>query len=224
MRLFHAGEHRADGQALGLTSDARQRFERGVDPAFLEDGLAIATGLVLEHCGGKASAITRAGTPPATPRVLTTYKPNMVEALAGIRVPAERQQAILTALGFEVAIAQNRTEIEDGVPVTHRGGWTVTVPSWRPRHPWQCRSGRGSRAHRGAGQVAFDAAAARGGVARRPATPLQMIERRARRAAAVRGLNEAINWSFISEAEAAPFGGGAKQTHYGCWPIRSART
>ncbi|HEU4969050.1 YtpR family tRNA-binding protein, partial [Sphingomonas sp.] len=49
------------GQKLGLTSDARQRFERGVDPAFLDEGLAIATWLVTEHCGGTVSAVTRAG-------------------------------------------------------------------------------------------------------------------------------------------------------------------
>ena len=44
------------GQALGLTSDARSRFERGVDPAFLDDGLAILTGLVVDICGGEPSA------------------------------------------------------------------------------------------------------------------------------------------------------------------------
>ncbi len=82
------------GQKLALTSDARQRFERGVDPAFLDDGLAIATKLVLDHCGGKASAITRAGTPPTAPNVVSGYKPAMVDGLGGMNVPAERQQAI----------------------------------------------------------------------------------------------------------------------------------
>jgi len=181
------------GQKLALTSDARQRFERGVDPAFLDDGLAIATKLVLDHCGGEASAITRAGTPPTAPNVVSGYRPDMAEGLGGLNVPAERQQAILTALGFA---------IEPGAT------WTVTAPTWR-------------RDVHGTADIVEEVVRIEGldklpstplpradGVAKPTATPLQMIERRARRAAAARGLNEAINWSFISEAEAAPFGGG----------------
>ncbi|HEY1124765.1 MAG TPA: phenylalanine--tRNA ligase subunit beta [Sphingobium sp.] len=181
------------GQKLALTSDARQRFERGVDPAFLEDGLAIATKLVLDHCGGKASTIARAGTPPTAPNIVVGYRPEMVDGLAGMSVPAERQQAILAALGFAVETGET---------------WTVTAPTWR-------------RDIHGTADIVEEVVRIEGldklpstplpraeGVARPTATPLQMIERRARRAAAARGLNEAINWSFISEAEAAPFGGG----------------
>jgi phenylalanyl-tRNA synthetase beta chain len=181
------------GQKLGMTSDARQRFERGVDPAFLDDGLAIATRLVLDHCGGRASAITRAGTPPSQPRTVDGYRPEMVEGLGGMSVPAHRQQAILEALGFTVKTGTT---------------WTVTVPSWR-------------RDIHGTADIVEEVVRIEGldklpstplpradGVAKPTATPLQMLERRARRAAAARGLNEAINWSFISEAEAAPFGGG----------------
>src|SRR3546814_16603551 len=70
------------GQKLGLTSDARARFERGVDPAFLDDGLAIATQLVLDHCGGRPSGITRAGTPPPRARTIR-YAPVLSETLGG---------------------------------------------------------------------------------------------------------------------------------------------
>eukprot|EP01035_Chromulina_nebulosa_P047705 gene47705-64701_t len=101
------------GQKLALTSDARQRFERGVDPAFLDDGLAIATMLVLEHCGGAASGITRAGTPPVEARSIA-YDPARAETLGGLAVPAERQKDILERLGFTVD-----------------AGWNVGVPSWR---------------------------------------------------------------------------------------------
>ncbi|WP_275427895.1 phenylalanine--tRNA ligase beta subunit-related protein, partial [Stenotrophomonas maltophilia] len=89
------------GQKLGLTSDARSRFERGVDPAFLDDGLAIATRLVLDHCGGTASAITRAGTPPHV-GITTGYDPRLAETLGGLAVPAGRQKEILESLGFTV--------------------------------------------------------------------------------------------------------------------------
>src|SRR5438045_7771263 len=82
------------GQKLGLTSDARTRFERGVDPAFLDDGLAIATHLVLEHCGGTPSAITRAGTPPVVPRSIA-YDTSRAEGLGGLAVAPDRQKAIL---------------------------------------------------------------------------------------------------------------------------------
>src|SRR5436189_4213793 len=80
------------GQALGLTSDARARFERGVDPAFLDDGLAIATALVLDICGGTASAVTRAGAAPVEPRVIA-YDPSLAETLGGLAVAPERQRA-----------------------------------------------------------------------------------------------------------------------------------
>uniref|UniRef100_UPI001575836C YtpR family tRNA-binding protein n=1 Tax=Sphingomonas bacterium TaxID=1895847 RepID=UPI001575836C len=78
------------GQKLTLTSDARQRFERGVDPAFLDEGLALATRLVMDLCGGTASPVIRAGTPPTTPRVVR-YDPRLCATLGGLSVAPERQ-------------------------------------------------------------------------------------------------------------------------------------
>ena len=89
------------GQALGLTSDARSRFERGVDPAFLDDGLAILTGLILDICGGEPSAEVRAGEPPVERRTIR-FDYGRTEALGGIDVPETRQREILESLGFEV--------------------------------------------------------------------------------------------------------------------------
>jgi phenylalanyl-tRNA synthetase beta chain len=176
------------GQKLALTSDARQRFERGVDPAFLDDGLAIATKLVLEHCGGTASAITRAGQPPVEPRSIA-YDTGLCERLGGIAVGADEQRAILERLGFAVG-----------------SDWQVTVPTWR-------RDIDGPpdlveevvRIH-GLDKVASVALPRADGVARPTATADQKLERKLRRAAAGLGLNEAITWSFISEAEAAWIG------------------
>jgi phenylalanyl-tRNA synthetase beta chain len=178
------------GQKLGLTSDARQRFERGVDPAFLDDALAIATKLVLEHCGGTASAITRAGQPPLAPRMIA-YDTGLCERLGGIAVAADEQRSILERLGFAVD-----------------GNWNVTVPTWR-------RDVDGPpdlveevvRIH-GLDNVASVALPRADGVARPTATPAQKLERQLRRAAAGLGLNEAITWSFISAKEAAAVGGG----------------
>src|SRR4051812_13607112 len=90
------------GQKLGLASDARSRFERGVDPAFVEPGLEIATAMALSLAGGEASQIVRAGTPPM-PDHRVDYDPARCAALAGVAVPPDRQQDILQRLGFTVA-------------------------------------------------------------------------------------------------------------------------
>ncbi len=178
------------GQKLMLTSDARQRFERGVDPAFLDDGLAIATKLVIDHCGGTASAITRAGTPPTTPRTLA-YDPLLCARLGGIDVAPERQGVILESLGFAVA--------ED---------WTLTLPSWRRDIDGAADIVEEVVRITGLDHVVSTPLPRADGVAKPTATPMQRIERKVRRSAAARGLNEAITWSFISEADAAAFGGG----------------
>lgn len=179
------------GQKLGLTSDARQRFERGVDPAFLDEGLAIATRLVLDHCGGTATGVTRAGRPPAEARIVA-YDPDRVETLGGLSVAPDRQKAILESLGFTVA-----------------ADWQVTVPTWRRDIDGAADLVEEVVRIEGIDKVLPVPLARAPGVARPTATAEQKIERRVRRAAAARGLDEAVTWSFVSQAEAAPFGGGA---------------
>jgi len=182
------------GQKLALTSDARQRFERGVDPAFLDDGLAIATWLVLEHCGGTPSAITRAGQPPEG-RKQVRYDPSLCETLGGLAVPETRQRAILESLGFEVTPDNDR--------------WAVRAPSWRRDIDGPADLVEEVVRIEGIDKVPSTPLPRAPGVARPTATPEQKLERRIRRTAAARGFNEAVNWSFLSEAEAAAFGGGA---------------
>jgi len=179
------------GQALALTSDARQRFERGVDPSFLEDGLAIATGLVLQICGGHAGPPTHAGTPPVETRTIA-FSPDKVEDLGGMVVDEMRQKYILDRLGF--AIEPN---------------WTVTVPSWRRDVEGAADLVEEIIRIEGLDQLPSIPLPRHEGVARPTATDEQRAERRIRRAAAARGLNEAVTWSFIAPEEAAAFGGGA---------------
>ncbi|MEO5492394.1 MAG: phenylalanine--tRNA ligase subunit beta [Sphingomonas sp.] len=179
------------GQKLMLTSDARQRFERGVDPAFLDDGLAIATNLVLSHCGGTPSGVTRAGSPPTTPRTVK-YDTTRAETLGGLAVAEGRQRDILTRLGFVVA-----------------DDWTVTVPSWRRDVDGPADLVEEVIRIEGIDNVPSTPLPRAPGVARPTATPEQKLERKVRRAAAARGLDEAVTWSFISQAEADAFGGGA---------------
>jgi phenylalanyl-tRNA synthetase beta chain len=179
------------GQKLLLTSDARTRFERGVDPAFLDDGLAIATRLVIELCGGTASTVTRAGEAPLGSRP-HAYDPALAETLGGLAVAPDRQRAILESLGFAVG-----------------DDWQVTPPSWRRDIDGPADLVEEVIRIEGIDKVAPVPLPRVPGVARPTATPEQKLERRVRRAAAARGLDEAVTWSFVSEAEAAPFGGGA---------------
>ncbi|MBU6251888.1 MAG: phenylalanine--tRNA ligase subunit beta [Alphaproteobacteria bacterium] len=177
------------GQSLALTSDARSRFERGVDPAFLEDGLAVLTGLILDICGGEASEIVRAGEPPLAQKTLS-YDFGLCARLGGIDVPQDKQTAILTSLGFAVA------------------GNQVTVPTWRRDVDGPADLVEEVIRIIGLDNVPSTALPRAEGVAKPTATPMQKVERRMRRTAAARGLNEAINWSFLPEAQAAVFGGG----------------
>jgi phenylalanyl-tRNA synthetase beta chain len=177
------------GQTLGLTSDARSRFERGVDPAFLDDGLAILSGLILDICGGAASAALRVGNPPIEKRVIV-FDFNRTKALGAIDVPEQQQKAMLERLGFEVS------------------GSEVTVPTWR-----RDVEGPADLVEEVARIVGYDQVPSTPldrapGVAKPTATRSQLIERRVRRTAAARGLDEAVTWSFISEKEAEVFGGG----------------
>jgi phenylalanyl-tRNA synthetase beta chain len=181
------------GQRLGLTSDARARFERGVDPAFLDTGIALATAMAVELAGGEASEIARAGQPPVAEKVVD-YRPARARQLGGVEVPEAEQEAILERLGFAVETGET---------------WHVSVPSWRRDIDGSADIVEEVARIHGYDKLLVEPIPRAPGVARPTATPEQLIERKARRMAAARGLNEAVTWSFVSEAEAAPFGGSA---------------
>ncbi|MFL6762905.1 MAG: phenylalanine--tRNA ligase subunit beta [Sphingomicrobium sp.] len=177
------------GQALGLSSDARSRFERGVDPAFLDEGLAILTGLILDVCGGEPSAVEGVGQPPMERRTIS-FDFGRTAALGGIEVPEQRQRDILESLGFELT------------------GNDVTVPTWR-----RDVEGPADLVEEVARIIGYDLVPSTplkraAGVAKPTATRSQLVERRVRRTAAARGLDEAVTWSFLSDKEAEVFGGG----------------
>ncbi len=196
------------GQALTLTSDARQRFERGVDPAFLDDGLAIATKLILDHCGGTASRVTRSGHPPADKRVIV-YDPHLARDLGGLAIAPERQARILLSLGFSVGAIDHADAYSDALFATIERAWPVTVPTWRPDIDGPADLVEEVIRIEGIDRVPPVPLDRAPGVARPTSTAEQKLERRVRRAAAARGLNEAVTWSFLSEDEAAAFGGSA---------------
>ncbi|QGN54868.1 phenylalanine--tRNA ligase subunit beta [Novosphingobium sp. Gsoil 351] len=182
------------GQTLALASDARSRFERGVDPGFVEPGLELLTALILEICGGEASDVVRAGAPPAAQHTVS-YDPALCARLGGVDVMPSRQREILERLGFSV--------------VEGDAHWVVTAPSWRPDIDGAADLVEEVVRIHGLDNVPSTPLPRADGVARPTATPAQAIERKVRRAAAARGLVETITWSFLSDAEAEAFGGGA---------------
>ena len=177
------------GQALALTSDARGRFERGVDPEFLDTGLDLLTALILEICGGEPSHVVRAGQPPLADK-LVAYDPALAGRLGGVDVPQDEQRRILAALGFGVS---------------GEGLWRVAVPGWRPDIDAAPDIVEEVIRVHGLDAVPSTPLPRAAGVAKPTATPAQTLERRLRRLAAARGSHEAVTWSFLPETEAAHF-------------------
>ena len=181
----------ATGRKLNLTSDARSRFERGVDPQFLDLGMDCLTRLITGFCGGEASEIVRAGTPPSGATAVA-YDPALAASLGGVAVAEDEQRRILEALGFAVA-----------------SDWTVTAPGWRPDVAGAPDIVEEVVRIHGIDRVESVPLPRADGVARPTATPAQKLERRLRRAAAARGSHEAVTWSFLPAAEAEAFADGA---------------
>jgi len=181
------------GRKLGINSDARYRFERGVDPAFMVPGLELATRLVQDLCGGEASEVVMSGSVPE-PHLTIAFPITEVKRLAGIDPSEDEIRNVLTALGFSVS--------------GHAPSLTVGVPSWRPD------------VHGKADLV--EEVMRILGVDRVPSTPLPKSEnvtkpvltlaqtrtRRAKRGLAARGMVEAVTWSFVAKPVAEAFGGG----------------
>jgi phenylalanyl-tRNA synthetase beta chain len=178
------------GRKLGIVTDARYRFERGVDPDFCVPGLELATGLVLELCGGEPSRVIVAGDPSAPLRSIG-FPYSEVKRLIGVDIPRVEGEGILRRLGFEV---------EDG---------SVVVPSWRP--DVMVKADVVEQILRIAG---IDRVPTKplprldDGVPPPVLTLLQKRTRLARRTLASLSLREAITWSFISKTAAELFGGG----------------
>ena len=180
------------GRKLGITTDARYRFERGVDPDFCVPGLDLATEFVLSICGGEPSRMIVAGD-PSTPRRSVPFQYSEVKRLLGVEIPRDEGEAILHRLGFEV---------EDG---------RAFVPSWRP--DIQVKADVVEQILRIAGvDRAPPAPLPRldDGVPQPVLTLMQKRTRLAKRTLAALGSREAVTWSFVPKAAAELFGGGSR--------------
>lgn len=191
--LFDPVRTAATGRKLGVQSDARYRFERGLDPEFVRPGLEIATRLILELCGGTASEIRVSGAVPAWRRTIR-FRPDRVRSLGGHEVAASEQRRILHALGCAVQETGDHLNVEP--------------PSWRADIEGEaCLVEEVLRVH-GYDAIPAESLPRDGAV---PAPALTSAQRRAgavRRALASRGLVEAVSFSFLALKEAGLFGGG----------------
>ena len=187
------------GRKLGIASDARYRFERGVDPAFCLPGLDLATALVLDLCGGEASDLRLAGEVPR-PDHRIDFPMSEVARLTGLDLPGSDMQRILEKLGFDLV----------GHP--DNSGWIVArVPSWRPDVHGKADLVEEIVRIAGLDRVEAQPLPRDPGVSRPVLTLLQKRTRLAKRTLAGEGLLEAVTWSFVSDEQARLFGGGAPE-------------
>ena len=193
--LFDPIRTATTGRKLQIDSDARYRFERGIDPAAVVSGMERATKLVLEICGGEASEITTAGAQPEWNKTVS-FRPDRMRTLGGLDTPAGKSIEILESLGFE--IAENNGDVLE-----------VAVPTWR-----MDVDGEADIVEEVARIVTYDAIPSvplrnPAAVATPSITPLRRRVMTAKRVLASRGMNEAVTWSFTQTPWAEMFGGGA---------------
>ncbi|WP_171211719.1 phenylalanine--tRNA ligase subunit beta [Ruegeria sp. HKCCA5426] len=182
------------GRALKINSDARYRFERGVDPDYTREGLEQATQMILDICGGEVSSVVEAGKAPNHARA---YKLDAarVQSLVGMDIPESEQRQTLTRLGFRLE------------------GEMAHVPSWRPDIMGEADLVE---------EVARIASLTKlkgkplpritDGIPKPVMTPTQRRQSMARRTCAALGYNECVSYTFIDQTSAALFGGGDEAT------------
>jgi phenylalanyl-tRNA synthetase beta chain len=182
------------GRALGIITDARYRFERGVDPEYMVPGLDRTTELVLELCGGKAARANAVGYKGYEPKIVD-FPFSEVKRLTGLEVSTEESRQILTRLGFSVSGSGEQV--------------SVAVPSWRPDVDGKADLVEEVMRIHGVDNIKPAALESHAAVNGKILTTLQIRTRTAKRALAARGMLEAVTWSFIPEDQAKLFGGGS---------------
>ena len=197
--LFDPLRTAATGRRYNIESDARYRFERGVDPDAAVSGMEVATRLVLHMCGGEASNLVIAGAVPDWRRTVP-FRPTRVHALAGLDIPEDDTLGILRRLGFGPTSASG-------------GAFDVAVPSWRRDVGGEADLVEDVARIHGYDAIPSVPLAKQTAVTRRALSARQRRTGWVRRALAVRGLEEAVTWSFLAADHARLFGGGAAALH-----------
>ncbi len=182
------------GRSHGIITDARYRFERGVDPEYMVPGLNLATELVVAMCGGTPATAFVTGYKGYTAKVID-FPVSEVKRLTGLDISASESRVILEKLGFG---------IEGSGDVLQ-----VSIPSWRPDVEGKADLVEEVLRIHGVDKVVSTPLPSHGAVNGKILTSLQIRTRSAKRALAARGMLEAVNWSFISAEQAKLFGGGS---------------
>ncbi len=176
------------GRALAIDSDARHRFERGVDPAFVETGAAIAVALIIELCGGTPGKLVVSGKAP-DPRRTITFNFDKIATLGGVNLPHEKAQQYLKAIGCEIK------------------GNAITTPSWRADMEGEADIVEEVLRLSGYNNIPSTALPAAG---KKNVNADQQRVYAIRRALALAGMNEVYSWAFLPHVQAVQFGGGAE--------------
>jgi phenylalanyl-tRNA synthetase beta chain len=190
--LFDPVRTATTGRTLSVQSDARYRFERGIDPTSVTWGLEVATRLILELCGGEPSDVVVTGNPPPS-RPVIAFRPASVRTLAGFTATAEECARVLTVLGFAGDFGSE--------------SWAVAPPPWR-----NDIGGEACLVEEVIRMLGYDRIPAvplpRPSSLPKPAlSPMQRRRVRVRRGLAMLGLTEAVTYSFVSSKAAELFGG-----------------
>ncbi|MER9103890.1 phenylalanine--tRNA ligase subunit beta [Mesorhizobium sp. M0848] len=204
------------GRTLGIITDARYRFERGVDPEFMVPGVELATKLVLDFCGGTPTEMEVVGYADYQPKIVS-FPLAEVKRLTGIEVDEDESLSILERLGFSaeptyrphanyVAPPPGTRDFSSQEKIS--GVFDVAVPSWRPDVDGKADLVEEVMRIHGVDNIAPQPLGAHDAVNARILTTLQVRTRTAKRALAVRGMMEAVTWSFIPAKHAELFGGG----------------
>jgi len=181
------------GRALQITSDARYRFERGIDPTFTVEAVDLATQMIMDLCGGEAGTVVKAGEVPSCTKTYA-YDPAHFKKLVGDDVASSEQKRILESLGFAVG-----------------PDWKVTTPAWRPDIYGSVDLIEEVARIRGYAAIPPVSVRKDGAVAKSAETPRGARMRKARNALASAGLQECVTWSFMDEDLAHQFGANDKQ-------------
>ena len=179
------------GRALNIISDSRYRFERGVDPEYVIEGLNLATQMILDLCGGEPGEISLVDNLKFQPKKIK-FDPKLVNKLTGIEIPNDKIVKILESLGFDIS-----------------NSWNVVVPSWRPDIYGEADLVEEIVRIFGLDNIESEPLLNLDQPTKPILTKKQKQIKMIKRSIASKGLMETISYSFINNKESLNFGGGS---------------
>lgn len=178
------------GRKLGILSDARYRFERGIDPKSVRLGIDYGTQLILDLCGGESSEIVTAGSEPTILEPIA-FRPNRFTQLTGIELPKDKIIQIFKNL--ECGVQEQKEKI------------LITPPSWRLDLQTEIDLIEDLLRLHGYDHLEIQSLPKEQGIPKAILTQSQKRRQDARRYLATRGITEIVSYSFMSQKKASLF-------------------